>query len=123
MYRAFQRKLSVLLVCILGLGLIALVIFSTALLGVVGTAAGVGGFVNASHVRLQAGAIAREQIEELLTAPYDSLKTGTVTREGVRITWTVQENDRAKEMLVVYRYNVPSEVREDTLTAALIKPW
>ena len=43
--------------------LIALVIFSTALLGIVGTAARVGGMVNASHVRLEAGVLARQQVE------------------------------------------------------------
>lgn len=101
--------------------LIALVIFSTALLGVVGTAARVGGIMNSSHVQLRAGSIAQQQIEELLTQPYLEVKTGSATRRGVNLSWTVAETTWAKEILLVYRYSVPGHVRADTLTCARIR--
>lgn len=101
--------------------LIALVIFSTALLGVVGTAARVCGIMNSSHVRLRAGSIAQQQIEELLTQPYIEVKSGTATRRGVDLRWTVAETIWAKEVLLVYKYNVPGHLRADTLTFARIR--
>jgi len=102
--------------------LVALVIFSTALLGIVGTAARVGGMVNSSHVRLHAGALARHQIEELMASPYDSVKNGSSVREAVQINWTVTNGKRAKEILLTYTYSVPGRARQDTLTAAVLKP-
>lgn len=101
--------------------LIALVIFSTALLGVVGTAARVGGIVNSSHVRLRAGSVAQQQIEELLTQPYTQVKAGSATRRGVDLRWTVAETTWAKEVLLVYEYTIPGHVRADTLTFARIR--
>ncbi len=101
--------------------LIALVIFATALLGVVGTAARVGGIVNSSHVRLRAGSVAQQQIEELLTRPYIEVKAGSVTRRGVDLRWTVAETTWAKEVMLVYKYTTPGRVRADTLSFARIR--
>jgi type II secretory pathway pseudopilin PulG len=110
----------------LGVGLtellVALVIFSTALLGIVGTAARVGGIVNSSHVRLKAGAVAQQKIEELLTAPFDSVKDGTTVRDDVKLEWVVKESTRAKQIVLAYSYDVPGRTRSDTLTAAVLKP-
>ncbi len=101
--------------------LIALVIFSTALLGVVGTAARVGGIVNSSHVRLRASSIARQQVEELMTEPYAAVINGSAVRRGVDLRWTVAETSWSKEILLVYRYNLPNRMREDTLTCARLR--
>ncbi|MEE9132784.1 MAG: hypothetical protein V3U13_04420 [Gemmatimonadota bacterium] len=109
-----------------GLGIIevmiALVIFSTAILGIVGTAAHVGGIMNTSHVRLFAGSICRAQLEELLATPYDSLVNGTVDTQGVHMTWNVAQSSAAKEILLVYEYDVPRGARSDTLAAAMLRP-
>jgi Tfp pilus assembly protein PilV len=102
--------------------MIALVIFSTAILGIVGTAAHVGGIMNSSHVRLAAGSAARTQVEELLAMPYDSLANGTVDALGVHMGWTVAENGAGKEITLVYNYDLPSGARNDTLIAAMLKP-
>lgn len=102
--------------------LVALVIFSTALLGIVGTAARVGGLVNSSHVQLHAAALARQQIEALMAQPYDSVADGSNVLEGIQCSWTVSSKKRAKEITLVYRYDVPGREREDTLIAAVLKP-
>jgi len=102
--------------------LIALVIFSTAILGIVGTAARVGDIMNSSHVRLGASSVAGQQVETLLSAPYDSLVNGSAAAGGVAMEWTVAETSSAKQILLVYRYDLPHGAREDTLSAASLKP-
>ncbi len=101
--------------------LIALVIFSTALLGIVGTSARVGASVNSSHVRLRALAIARHQVEQLLSTEYDKLVGGSVEQEGVQMAWGVTASSSAKEIVMVYRYSLPGGERSDTLTTALLR--
>ena len=102
--------------------LIALVIFSSAILGIVGTAARVGNIMNSSHVRLGAASVAGQQVETLLSAPYDSLVNGSAAAGGVALEWTVAETSSAKQILLVYRYDLPHGAREDTLSAASLKP-
>lgn len=101
--------------------LIALVIFTTALLGIVGTSARVGASVNSSHVRLRSLAIARHQVEELLAAPYDSVASGTAVDQNVQMAWNVTTSSAGKEIVLVYGYSLPGGVRRDTLTAAILK--
>ncbi len=102
--------------------LISLVIFSTAILGIIGTAARVGAIVNSSHGRLTAGAVARQQIEQLLSEPYDSLKSGSSEQADVDLAWTVTPTNRAKQIVLVYQFDVPTGSGQDTLHAALLKP-
>jgi Tfp pilus assembly protein PilV len=102
--------------------LIALVIFSGAILGIVGTAARVGGIMSSSQLRLKAANEAAHQVEELLTMPYDSVASGTIKREGIEVRWTVTETSVAKEVALVYGYDLPSGTQEDTLSAAVLKP-
>ncbi len=101
--------------------LIALVIFSTALLGIVGTSARVGASLNSSHVRLRALAIARHQVEELLSTDYDVLANGTAEDLGVEMAWTISASSSAKEIVLIYKYGIPGGVRRDTLTTALLR--
>ncbi len=101
--------------------LIALVIFSTALLGIVGTSARVGASVNSSHVRLRALAIARHQVEQLLSTEYDKLVGGSIEEDGVQVAWNVTASSTAKEITMIYRYDLPGGTRSDTLTTALLR--
>ena len=101
--------------------LIAMVIFSTALLGIVGTSARVGASVNSSHVRLRALAIARHQVEQVLSTEYDKVVGGSVEEEGVQMAWSVTASSSAKEIVMVYRYDLPGGTRSDTLTTALLR--
>jgi Tfp pilus assembly protein PilV len=109
-----------------GLGLtetlIALVIFSTAMLGIAGTAARVGALMNAAHVRLAAVSTAGRQVELLLSKPPALVSSGSAEQDGVAMSWVVTEGNRTKEILLVYRYEIPGGVVEDTLTAAMLKP-
>jgi Tfp pilus assembly protein PilV len=102
--------------------LIALVIFSTAILGIVGTAAHVGGIVNASHVRLAVGTVARAQVEALMATPYDSIADGTAVDRGVQMGWTVTETGTVKDILFVYHYDLVNGAHHDTLNVACLKP-
>ncbi len=102
--------------------LVSLVIFSTALLGIVGTAARVGASVNSSHVRLGAASVARQQIETILTQPYDSVANGSAERKGVKMVWAVTEGTAGKNVVLVYDYRVPQRAYRDTLTIGVLKP-
>lgn len=101
--------------------LISLVIFSTAMLGIVGTSARVGQTVNSSHGRQRALSVARQQLEELMAEDYASVAGGTATRDGVQLRWAVQESNVAKGVVLVYRYDLPTGVRQDTLTASILR--
>ena len=102
--------------------LISLVIFSTALLGIVGTSARVGASVNSSHVRLRAMTIAQHQVEQLLSTEYGEVAAGSAEEAGVQMAWTVAASSSAKEIVMVYQYSLPGGVRSDTLTTALLRP-
>lgn len=102
--------------------LISLVIFSTALLGIVGTSARVGASVNSSHVRLAALTVARHQVEELLSTEYDKVVAGNAAVDGVQMAWSVNASSSAKEIVLVYKYDLPGGVRSDTLTTAFLRP-
>lgn len=101
--------------------LITLVIFSTALLGIVGTSARVGASLNSSHVRLRALAIARHQVEQLLSTEYDKIAAGSAEEAGVQMAWNVTASSSAKEIVMVYEYSLPGGTRSDTLTTALLR--
>ena len=103
--------------------LIALVIFSTAMLGIVGTSARVGASLNSSHVKLRSGAIARHQVEQLLAADYDAVTSGSTVVDEVEMAWAVSATSAAKEIVLVYRYELPGGVRQDTLTAARLQAF
>lgn len=102
--------------------MVSLVIFSTALLGIVGTAARVGATVNSSHMRLAAASVARQQVETILTQPYDSVANGSAEREGVKMVWAVTEGAAGKRVVMVYQHRVPRRAYEDTLTVGVLKP-
>lgn len=102
--------------------LISMVIFSTALLGIVGTSARVGASVNSSHVRLRAMTIARHQVEQLLSTEYDKIAAGSAETDGVQMAWSVTASSSAKEIVMIYQYNLPGGVRSDTLTTASMRP-
>lgn len=102
--------------------LVSLVIFSTAMLGIVGTSARVGITVNSSHGRLSALSVARQQLEEVMAEEYANVTGGTATRDGVQLTWAVQESASGKDIVLVYYYTVPGAVRQDTLVAGLRRP-
>ncbi len=102
--------------------LVSLVIFSTALLGIVGTAARVGAAVNGSHMRLGAASVARQQVETILTQPYDSVANGSAELAGVKLVWAVTEGTAGKNVVLVYRYRLPRRAYQDTLTVGVLKP-
>lgn len=102
--------------------LVSLFVFSTALLGIVGTSARVGMTVNSSHARVRALTVARQQLEGLMSAEFSEVKSGATNRDGLTMSWVVQETRYAKSISLVYGYDLPSGARQDTITAALIKP-
>lgn len=102
--------------------LVSLVIFSTALLGIVGTAARVGATVNGAHMRLSAASVARQQVEAILREPYDNVANGSAVHGDVNLVWAVTEGTAGKNVVLVYRYRVPRRVYQDTLTIGVLKP-
>ncbi|MGD8698592.1 MAG: hypothetical protein PVJ43_04840 [Gemmatimonadales bacterium] len=101
--------------------LISLVIFSTALLGIVGTSARVGASVNSSHVRLRALTVATHHLEQVLSTEYDQVTAGSAQADGVQMAWNVTASSSGKEIVMVYRYSLPGGARTDTLTTALLR--
>lgn len=102
--------------------LISVVVLTTAVLGIAATAARSGAILNKAHMRAGALAQARLEIEEILAQPYDSVEAGSAERGAVDIEWTVTNAQRMKELVLVYRYDVPGETRADTVTLAVRKP-
>ena len=101
--------------------LISLVIFSTALLGIVGTSARVGASVNSSHVRLRALTVATHQVEQLLSSEYDKVVAGKAEADGVQMAWNVNASSSGKEIVMTYTYTLPGGARTDTLATALLR--
>lgn len=101
--------------------LISLLIFSTAILGIVSTSARVGMAVNSAHGRLAAQAVARQQVETLLAQPYSAISDGSASRDGVSMIWTVSSSSVGSRVQLLYRYALPSGARTDTLTAAMVR--
>lgn len=101
--------------------LISLLIFSAAILGMIGTSARVGLAVNGAHGRLAAEAVARQQAEMLLAQPTSMSTTGKASRDGVTMAWTISESFGGRKVQLAYRYVLPSGVRTDTLTAATVR--
>lgn len=101
--------------------LISLVIFSTALLGIVGTSARVGASVNSSHVRLRALTVATHQLEQVLSTEYDKVAAGSAQADDVQMAWNVTASSSGKEIVMIYRYSLPGGARTDTLTTALLR--
>lgn len=101
--------------------LICLAIFSTAMLGIIGTSARVGLAVNGAHKRLESQAVARQQLESVMALDYSKVVDGTADRNGVKMKWGVVSNKVGKKVLLVYQYTLPHGVRTDTLTAAMVR--
>jgi Tfp pilus assembly protein PilV len=101
--------------------LVSLLVFSVAILGIIGTSARVGLAVNGAHGRLAAEAVARQQAEMLLAQPTSMSTTGTASRDGVSMAWTISESFGGRRVQLDYRYVLPSGVRADTLTAATVR--
>lgn len=101
--------------------LISLLIFSVAILGLIGTSARVGLAVNGAHGRLAAQAVARQQVEMLLAQPATMSLSGTASRDGVTMAWTISESTAGRKVQLAYRYALPNGARVDTLTAATVR--
>ncbi len=101
--------------------LVSLLVFSVAILGMIGTSARVGLAVNGAHGRLAAQAVARQQAEMLLAQPTSMSTKGTASRDGVNMAWTISESLGGRKVELAYRYALPSGVRTDTLTAATVR--
>lgn len=101
--------------------LIALLIFSVAILGLIGTSARVGLAVNGAHGRLAAQAVARQQIETLMAQPASKSLSGKSSRDGVILEWTISETTAGRKVQLAYSYALPGGVHVDTLTAATVR--
>ncbi|MGD8697913.1 MAG: hypothetical protein PVJ43_01400 [Gemmatimonadales bacterium] len=101
--------------------LVSLLVFSAAILGIVGTSARVGLAVNGAHGRLAAQAVARQQAERLLAQPASMSLSGKTSRDGVTMAWTISESNAGRKVQLAYRYVLPSGARMDTLTAATVR--
>ena len=102
--------------------LVALVILTTALVSLAGTAVRVGSTMNGMHMRLQAMEVAERQIERLHATEYDQVLNGSRTEDGVQLAWAVQQGAVSKRIVLTYRYNTPRAARQDTLVTAVRKP-
>ncbi|UCF19294.1 MAG: hypothetical protein JSU87_15410 [Gemmatimonadota bacterium] len=102
--------------------MISLVILSVSLLSLAGTSVRVGTTMNSVHSRLSAMQVAERQIETLYSTAYDEVTDGSVTRDGVQMTWAVAEGVVSKRVTMVYRYDLPRSTRQDTLVTAVRRP-
>lgn len=102
--------------------MLALVILTSALLGLAASALHADNIIKAAHRRTAAADLARVQIEQLLAEPYDSLKTGGAVTDRVNMNWTIIDRQRTKEIVFVYQYDLRGRTRVVTITAAMSRP-
>ncbi len=102
--------------------MLALVILTSALLGLAASALHADNIIKAAHRRTAAADLARVQIEQLLAEPYDSLKTGGAVTDRVNMNWTIIDRQRTKEIVFVYQYDLRGRTRVVTIAAAMSRP-
>ncbi len=102
--------------------MLALVILTSALLGLAASALHADNIIKAAHRRTAAVDLARVQIEQLLAEPYDSLKTGGTVTDRVNMNWTIIDGQRTKEIVFVYQYDLRGRTRVVTIAAAMSRP-
>ena len=102
--------------------MLALVILTSALLGLAASALHADNIMKSAHRRTAAIDQARIQIEELLAQPYDSINSGAAVADRVTMDWTVTDRSRTKEIVFVYQYTLRSQTWVDTISAALSRP-
>ena len=99
--------------------MMAIVILTVASLSLAGTSVRVGTTMSAVQGRISAMEVAERQLEQLHSTDYAAIANGSKVEDGVQLTWTVTEGDVSKQILMVYRYDLPRSTRQDTLIAAV----
>lgn len=97
----------------------AIVILTSAMLGLAASAIHVRHMVGHAHGRTAAMAQVRVQLETLMAQPYDSVTTGSAEADGVEMDWTVATGPSGKGITFVYQYQVRGLTKVDTLAAAV----
>jgi Tfp pilus assembly protein PilV len=97
--------------------IVSVVISGTALMGIAGTANRVGSALNKTHENARALVVAQNQLESLLTQPFDELQGGMTVSDGVWLSWRVTAADHSKEIALTYRYQERGVTHTRWLTA------
>ncbi len=102
--------------------MLALLIFSVALIGL--TSAGViaGRNIRAGGADVRAAMAVRHQIEQLTRQGYDSLTAGSGTVQGLAMSWDVTGTNPKRLILVVQIDYGSGRVRPDTFVTHVADP-
>ncbi len=72
--------------------LVAIVILSVGAMAWVGTSRVASASMRAATLELRAAQLVQEEVERLRTAPLDSVRTGSATRQAGDVAWTVEDS-------------------------------
>jgi prepilin-type N-terminal cleavage/methylation domain-containing protein len=106
--------------------IIAIVILSVGVLGMVGTAGLVSRMVGQGKRNTQAGVVAQQRMEilrqtALSTTPHcTALAGGTATTNNVTETWTVTGTGRSRRLQIIVRYAKPGGQLVDTVSTVVL---
>ena len=103
--------------------LIAVIVLSVALLGLLGTTAMTIRVLGESDRTVTAAYYATQQLERLEALGCDAVSGGSDTQQGVSLTWTVggATTDRTRNVLLIASYPLGrGRARADTFEKALI---
>ncbi len=80
--------------------LIACVLLTVAVMGIVGAATGISKQSGSSRRQIQAAGMAQKRLDSLRSLPCGSMTSGTVTRQGITQTWTVSGSGNTRSIVL-----------------------
>ena len=99
---------------------VAIVVFTLGILGLVGTAATVTRMVGRSQQYNMSASLAQQRVEMLLAAGCGSMASGTATSGAYTVTWTVASTSGGlgRSIGITVTYRTAAGMRTDTFTSA-----
>jgi Tfp pilus assembly protein PilV len=80
--------------------LIACVLLTVAVLGIVGAATGISKQAGNSRRQIQAAGMAQKRLDSLRSLPCGSMTSGSVTKQGITQTWTISGSGNTRNIVL-----------------------
>ena len=109
-----------------GIGLVEILVALTILAGALMSLAGAGALaarhLQSSRTDLNAWAASQSQAEDLMSRGFDTISSGSATRHGYPMNWTVSGTNPKKVLLEMDWTNRSRNLVKDTLVLYLARP-
>ena len=80
--------------------LIACVLLTVAVMGLVGAATGISKQTGNSRRQIQAAGMAQRRLDSLRSLPCGSMTSGTATKQGITQTWTISGSGNTRNIVL-----------------------